>query len=265
MNVLRVGSRDQRVLNRAGDNLRIDWGYFYLAVPEQAGTTLSTAYRAIPDFVASGKLPDTDDMEMPRQTRTGAAHLAVAFHAEVSPALAVTRHVLLAYDEANSIEFLGRKLNPYWSRGGQTAAAMLKLADQQLPQLEERGNRFDRELTADLERIGGKPYADLGALAYRQTLAAHGFAADIDGTPMLFPKENFSNGCIATVDVLYPSAPFFLLFNPACSKPSSSRCWITPRCRDGNGPSLRMTWAPIRWRMDRSMAAANGPKKIRCR
>jgi hypothetical protein len=215
MEVLRVGSRDQRVLSRGGDNLRIDWGYFYLAVPGQADTTLVTSSSAISGFMASGELPQSDDLEMPRQPREGASHLAVRLRADVSAGKAVSRHVLLAYDEADSIEYLDRKLRPYWRRNGRTAGAMLAESEAQYATLEERGNRFDEELTSDLEHAGGKPYAELGTLAYRQTLAAHGFVADIDNTPMLFPKENFSNGCISTVDVLYPSAPFFLFFNPA--------------------------------------------------
>jgi hypothetical protein len=213
--VLRVGSRDQRVLNRGGDNLRIDWGYFYLAVPDEENATLVTADNAIATFVAAGDLPQSDDMEMPREPRNGASHLAVKLSADVSAAKPASRHVLLAFDEQYSIEYLDRKLRPYWRRNGQSAAAMLAESEAQYPRLEERGKRFDEQLSSDLEHAGGKAYAELGTLAYRQTLAAHGFAADIDGTPLLFPKENFSNGCISTVDVLYPSAPFFLFFNPA--------------------------------------------------
>jgi hypothetical protein len=92
---------------------------------------------------------------------------------------------------------------------------MLEAAGTQYVALVERGKRFDGELRAALEHAGGKEYSDLAILAYRQTFAAHALVADVDGAPLMFPKENFSNGCIATVDVLYPSAPFFLFLNPA--------------------------------------------------
>jgi hypothetical protein len=215
MQVLRIGSRDQRVLEREGDNLRINWGYFYIAVPDQPGATLAPVNDAMRTFLASGNLDTTDDMDMPARPRSRAAHLAVVFHLQAAAGAPVNRHVLLAYDQQYSIEYLDRKLRPYWRRNGQTAAAMLAAAETQFPQLEQAGKHFDQELTSDLTRIAGKDYAYLAALAYRQTLAAHGLAIDINGDPMLFPKENFSNGCISTVDVLYPSSPFFLFFNPA--------------------------------------------------
>jgi len=215
MTVLNAGSRDQRVLNRPGDDLRIDWGYFHLAAPDEEGAQFALSSDAVRSYATDGSLPADDDMDMPRMPREGAADLAVLLTFGKVSGQAVSRHVLLAYTEEYAIEYLGRKLRPYWQRNGLTVQQMLADAEGQYAALEERGQRFDRELTADLEKTGGKDYAQLAILAYRQTLAAHGLAADADGTPLEFPKENFSNGCISTVDVLYPSAPFFLFFNPA--------------------------------------------------
>jgi hypothetical protein len=185
-------------------------------VPDGEQASLANAANDMASFIGSGMLPASDDLEMPKEpSRNKAAHLAVIFPLSVEGSQAVRRHVLLSYTEEYPIEYLNRKLRPYWQRNGQMPQEMLEAAEAQYAALESRGKHFDSELTEDMDRVGGKPYAQLATLAYRQTLAAHGFAADFDGTPMLFPKENFSNGCISTVDVLYPSAPLFLLFNPA--------------------------------------------------
>lgn len=215
LTILSVGSRDQRVLERSGDNLRGDWGYFHLAVPssEQALTVVSKD--PLGSFVESGRLPDSDDLDMPSTPRTGAAHLAVVLPITLDGAQTQSRHVLLSYTQPYSIEYLNQRLRPYWRRRGDTPQQMLQTAETQFKDLEQRGQKFDADLTADLKQVGGEPYAQLSILAFRQTLAAHGLAAGLNGEPLMFPKENFSNGCISTVDVLYPSAPFFLFFNPA--------------------------------------------------
>jgi len=214
LTVLNTGSRDQSVLNRPGDDLRIDWGYFHLAAPDSESPQFVLSENVLNHFAATGALPPADDMDMPKMPREGAASLAVLLPYGRLRSEPMSRHVLLSYTEDYPIEYLGRKLRPYWQRNGLTVQDMLAAAEAQLPSLEARGAAFDRDLTSDLTATGGPAYTQLAILAYRQTLAAHGFAADFDGTPMLFPKENFSNGCISTVDVLYPSAPFFLFFNP---------------------------------------------------
>lgn len=214
MTVLSVGSRDQRALNRSGDDLRIDWGYFHLGIPDTESAETGESSSTAEDFLNSGTLPDADQMDMPRSPNTGAAHLAVVFSLRKVGQASIRRHVLVAYTQGLAIEYLGRRLREYWQRDGLPIERLLEDAERDYPKLETYGQRFDAELTLDLEHSGGKPYADLAILAYRQTLAAHELVADVDDSPLMFPKENFSNGCIATVDVLYPSSPFFLLLDP---------------------------------------------------
>src|SRR5204862_5282095 len=94
-----------------------------------------------------------------------------------------------------------------------TIADLLETEEREYLAIDRSSREFDERLASALRKVGGEAYADLATLAFRQTIAAHKLVVDVDGQPMLFPKENFSNGCISTVDVIYPSSPFFLLFN----------------------------------------------------
>src|ERR1700679_736429 len=46
MTVLSTGTRDQALLNRSGDRIRIDWGYFRLAVPGNEPSTAALSSNA---------------------------------------------------------------------------------------------------------------------------------------------------------------------------------------------------------------------------
>ncbi|MFV0623422.1 glutaminase domain-containing protein [Sphingomonas sp. ac-8] len=214
MNVLRIGTSEQQVLQKVGDNVRIDWGWAQLAVPQQAGATTATIGEGDRGAFLEDKPVAADDLAMPRLAHQNRPLMAVRFNFGSVGATAATRRAMLAYDDLESLEYFKRRLPAYWRRGGMTMAELLLKAEAEETALRQRGEAFDRELTADLERVGGRQYAELAVVAYRQTLAAHKLVADINGLPLYFSKENFSNGCIGTVDLTYPSSPFFLLLNP---------------------------------------------------
>ena len=215
LRILRMGSLEQRVLEKSGDDLRIDWGYFYIAIPKGSGSSdvITTHIAARNTFAEKGVLPASDDLRMPRAADDDWPVMAVMFDLGEVEARTISRHLVLAYDDMYSIEFFNRKLRPYWRRKGAEVEDLLRTAEREYRNLSVKCEKFDGELLADLEHIGGSKYAELATLAYRQCLAAQKLAVDIDGTPLFFPKENFSNGCISTVDVLYPASPELLLFN----------------------------------------------------
>jgi hypothetical protein len=212
--VLSVGTRDQSILNRSGDDLRIDWGYFHIAVPDDEPSDTTISEQPIQAFSATGKFSAADTMEGAMPSNRYAPHLAVAFPLGSVGATPVERHLLLSYTQEYAIQLMHQNLRPYWERNNKPVAVMLDEAARDYAALEKRGTIFDSELTSDLTKSSGEHYAWLCTLAYRQSIAAHMLVADAEGHPMLFAKENFSNGDIATVDVLYPSSPLFLFFNP---------------------------------------------------
>ncbi|HEX8202623.1 MAG TPA: DUF4965 domain-containing protein, partial [Isosphaeraceae bacterium] len=240
LTALRVGTVDQTLLEPAGDAVRIGWGYAYAAAPAaEARAAIGASATLRRDFVERGALPAEDDPRMPRAAAAETPVLAFAFDLGRVDAVPVARHLLIAYDEVVSIRFLGQKLRPYWRRDGSTPADLLRAAERDYAELDRRCAAFDRELMADLAAHGGSRYAQMAALAYRQALAGCGLAADANGQPLLFAKENTSNGCIATVDVIYPAAPQFLLMGPTYAK-----ALVAPAMIYGASPRWRFPFAP---------------------
>ncbi len=221
LTVIKLGSRDQPVLQKKGDDLRIDWGYLYAAASVSAQThqTVGSAKTCLNRFMQDGSLPTALDSRQPRAANDDRPVAATVFNfGKVGSAGVAPRVLILAYDEGYSIQYFKKNLRPYWRRHGAEAADLLRAAAFYYPQIVDLCAAFDGELMSDLARAGDEKYARLCALVYRQCVAGNKLAADANGQPVLFPKENTSNGCIGTVDVIYPMAPQFLLFGPSLTK-----------------------------------------------
>ncbi|MEM7532773.1 MAG: DUF4965 domain-containing protein [Chloroflexota bacterium] len=216
--LLWMGSLEQPMLEKSGDDLRIDWGYLYTTSiqPAMSALALDTTMRT--QFTQSGTLPTTDNSDMPTAVDNRPPHPAMAWAKELGSVdeNRVSWQVILAYDDGFSVEYMYRRLRPYWRKDGVNASALVQSTIDRFEEIKSACVFYDNELMADLAQVGGSEYAQLSALAFRQCIAAHKLVidGDIDGTPLFFSKENFSNGCMGTVDVTYPSSPFFLFFNP---------------------------------------------------
>ncbi|MBD2867833.1 glutaminase family protein [Paenibacillus arenilitoris] len=219
LTAMRIGTVEQPILQRTGDDTRIDWGYCYLAVPQENGVQTAIQPSDVRRrFADTGQLPPKDDERQPRAAADETPVMAAAIDFGRVDAEPRSRFVMAAYDDIRSIEYFGEPLEAYWRRNGMSFEEMLAAAAEQYGDILERCEAFNRELKRDSEAAGGAKYEQLLSLAYRQAVAAHKLVTDGKGNTLFFSKENFSNGCIATVDVSYPSIPLFLRYNPELVK-----------------------------------------------
>ncbi|MBQ8409571.1 MAG: DUF4965 domain-containing protein [Clostridia bacterium] len=181
---MKMGSVAQRVLWRSGDDLRIDWGYFYLS---------------------------SDNKNAIFESRNADEMTYVSVEAPMTESK--NEVVTFAYDDIHSFNYFGHDCDAYWKSITPTIEAAISEAMSETGSVLEKCRRFALDLENKATECGGEKYADLVSLAYRQVLAAHKLALDDYGELIYVSKECFSGGHSCTVDVTYPASPFMLLYN----------------------------------------------------
>ncbi|WP_368346559.1 glutaminase domain-containing protein, partial [Parabacteroides merdae] len=217
---LKTGSVDQEVLGKKGDDLRIDWGYFYLSAAQSPDVTVAIDeyYAAKKAFMADGRLSGKAENVSPDMEKQMTV-LAYSDNLGKVNEKTVSGHLLIGYDDLYAIQYFNDNRMAYWKHNGQTDIfdAFAK-GQKEYAGMMKRCADFDGRLMQETAAAGGQKYAELCALAYRQAISAHKLVTDKEGNLLFLSKENFSNGSIGTVDITYPSAPMFLCYNPELLK-----------------------------------------------
>ncbi len=209
---VKAGCLDQKILAKRGDDIRIDWGYFYMAAEKESTTTnIGKGLQLRKDFIAgaageavSKQLNPNNDMSIVRKLgKVGEA----------------SGKVMIGYDDIYSIQFFKKNLRPYWNRSGnETIEGQFHKANADYAAIMKKAVKFGNKLMADAEKTGGRKYAEMLALAYRQAIHAHKLVESEEAGLLWLSKENNSNGSIGTVDITYPSSPLFLYYNLELAK-----------------------------------------------
>jgi hypothetical protein len=190
----RTGVLEQQILDRDGNG----WGYFYLATGKQNSVSAignSTALRK--SFFEKGCFLGNPE---------SATNADIALCQSFGKAKNASGKILSGYDEAVAVQYFGDNLPPYWNRRGDKAIEqVLEKANRSFRSLHKKCNRFDYDLMVKARKAGGKRYAELCALAYRQAVASHQLVESPD-KDLLF----FSQG-MAVVDVSFADLQRFLI------------------------------------------------------
>lgn len=209
LSILKAGTVEQPVFQKGADDMRIDWGYLYVAAPSG---------KDVKQFI-SGNNEQEHTPTKSKQAPSAYRGKSLSLHTEISlgavGTVPLNRFLTIGYDEVYAIQYFHTDLRPWWNKdGGRSFETQLHAAVEDYESLMRRCADFDKALWDRVEKVGGEKYAHLCVLAYRQSIAAHTLVESPKKEVLWLSKENNSGGFINTVDVTYPSSPLYLIYNP---------------------------------------------------
>ncbi|MDD4009336.1 MAG: DUF4965 domain-containing protein [Fermentimonas sp.] len=214
---LKTGTIEQPVLGKKGDDVRIDWGYFYMAGHKDQSSAMNFGdyWSVKQEFKTSGTISETVNENLSEKMNENMTVLAYSKDLGKVSRDNTTGYIMLGYDDIYSIQYFEKNLKAYWTKDGTVDIYdAFNSAVKEYSSIMKRCDEFNRTQMYETGKVGGEKYAELTALVYRQAIAAHKLVKDENGTLLFLSKENNSNGSINTMDITYPSSPLFLIYNP---------------------------------------------------
>lgn len=228
----KVQRRTQQLLSEFAD--RAEWGTLYFSAPQDVEHESGVSANLRKHFSSKGKLRNVldgnfrkvmdeepvfafsksfklssgqnlhgDDTVSAQQSRQGIKSDSVMF------TFALVQDPVVQFAAARGLT----QMRPFWMTAFTNAQDMIKNHYSDFDLASALANNYSQQLDIDAFASGSSDYRDIAALSARQVLGATQFSGTVDN-PILFLKEISSNGNFQTVDVIFPSFPFFLYTNP---------------------------------------------------
>eukprot|EP00475_Leptophrys_vorax_P006325 TRINITY_DN1389_c0_g1_i1.p1 TRINITY_DN1389_c0_g1~~TRINITY_DN1389_c0_g1_i1.p1 ORF type:complete len:693 (-),score=223.12 TRINITY_DN1389_c0_g1_i1:34-2112(-) len=217
LSCMQMGASQQNPLKDLND--RISWGWFVVCHEDKSdfSSAMASSVDSRKNFSATGYVPAIDDTRKPRAASDNWPVLAVSFKMNLvgSTMAAVSKSLILAYDDVQAANYFGEIFVPYWRRFGEDASALVVNASRDFELLKTQVEVADSALEKAAFARGGAQYQDLISLIYRQALGGCNLGYGTQsGRTWYWLKEISSCSCFQTADVIYPFAPILLYENP---------------------------------------------------
>lgn len=191
MELCYLGVDDQRVLSHSADKIGADWGYYYLSGESCHILSNKELNSYLNKKVVLEEINDTYIVSVNKN---------------------LSGNIYLAFDDIISIYYFGTPLKGYYFKDGKTIINAIFETRQNIDDIKKMIETFDFNLVEKTKNYHHS-YINILRAALRQSIGSHKLVEHQDKLLWL-SKECSSAGCVATVDVSFPSIPLFLLYNP---------------------------------------------------
>ncbi|KAL9126247.1 MAG: hypothetical protein Q9217_004680 [Psora testacea] len=201
---------------------RAEWGTLHFSAPSDVRHESGTSGLLRSRFARTGTLQNTVDNDYRGiMDEEPVFAFAKSFHlnATSSASSPSTDSIMftIAHIQDPMVQFASARgltfMRPLWASWFHSVESLLEFHYMDFHNARKLASNYSSQLAKDAYESGSEDYVDIAALTARQVIGSTSFSGTPDN-PILFIKEISSNGNFQTIDVIFPSFPFFLYTNP---------------------------------------------------